>query len=67
MFARLPPAPPCLDCASEQTKRLEHQDALQSLSVFYYRCSDCGFVWVIDHETGETTAVTVKPGSQENG
>ena len=64
MFARVPPAAPCLDCGSVRTKRVEHMDALLSLSVYYYRCSDCGFVWVIDHESGETRPVTVRDTSK---
>ena len=60
MFARVPPAAPCLECSSVRTKRVEHMDAMLSLSVYYYRCSDCGFVWVIDHETGEVRPVTTR-------
>jgi hypothetical protein len=52
------PAPSCPDCGSAQAYRLKHADALLSLSIFYYRCPECSFVWVIDHSTGVSRPIT---------
>jgi transposase-like protein len=65
MSAPASPAPNCPLCGTSRTVRLGLSDLLQSSRVVYYRCEDCAFVWVVDLNTGESHAVTVRPETEK--
>jgi len=44
-----------------RTDRLPIAEQIDAPDVVYYRCTACTFVWVINVDTGECHAVTVKP------